>query len=180
MYVEQVRAEVLGTASGTSSKVCSSVSGPCSQWLLQIAGECEKGCPLFSTRWSSTNLSGLVCKGSCVPSTFVNTWSLRFKICITAAVDTTLLLSCQVVSSSLRPHVLYPARLLCPWDFPGKTTREGCLFLLQGIFLTKGSNPCLLHWLEDSVPLSHLGNPWMPQRVSANFRKNFKPLSCSF
>ena len=23
-----------------------SVSGPCSQWLLQIAGECEKGCPL--------------------------------------------------------------------------------------------------------------------------------------
>ena len=24
-----------------------------------------------------------------------------------------------------------PARLLCPWDFPGKNTRVGCHFLLQ-------------------------------------------------
>ena len=28
------------------------------------------------------------------------------------------------------------ARLLCPWDFPGKHTGEGCHFLLQGIFPT--------------------------------------------
>ena len=34
------------------------------------------------------------------------------------------------------PHV----RLLPPWD-PGKNTRVGCLFLLQGIFLTQGLNP---------------------------------------
>ena len=34
-------------------------------------------------------------------------------------------------------------RLLCPWDLPGKTTGAGCLFLLQGIFLTQGSNPGL-------------------------------------
>ena len=27
--------------------------------------------------------------------------------------------------------------LLCPWDFPGKTTGMGCHFLLQGIFLTQ-------------------------------------------
>ena len=33
-----------------------------------------------------------------------------------------------------------PARLLCPWDFPGKNTRVGCHFLLQGIFPTQGSN----------------------------------------
>ena len=37
-----------------------------------------------------------------------------------------------------------PARLLCPWDFPGKNTGVGCHFLLQGIFLTQGSNPQLL------------------------------------
>ena len=37
-----------------------------------------------------------------------------------------------------------PARLLCPWDFPGKNTGVGCQFLLQGIFLTQGSNPGLL------------------------------------
>ena len=29
----------------------------------------------------------------------------------------------------------------------------GCHFLLQGIFPTQGSNPCLLHWQVDSLPL---------------------------
>ena len=29
-----------------------------------------------------------------------------------------------------------PARLLCPWDSPGKHTGVGCHALLQGIFLT--------------------------------------------
>ena len=34
------------------------------------------------------------------------------------------------------------ARLLCLWNFPGKNTGIGCHFLLQGVFLTKGST-CL-------------------------------------
>ena len=33
---------------------------------------------------------------------------------------------------------------LCAWYFPGKNTRAGCHFLLQRIFLTQGSNSCLL------------------------------------
>ena len=53
---------------------------------------------------------------------------------------------------------LYPARLLYPWDFPGKNTEVGCHFLLQGIFPTQGSNPRLLHWQADSSPLSHQGS----------------------
>ena len=32
-------------------------------------------------------------------------------------------------------------------------------FLLQGIFLTQGLNPHLLHWQVDSLSLSHLGSP---------------------
>ena len=40
-----------------------------------------------------------------------------------------------VVSSSLRSHGLLPARLLCPWNYPGKNTGVGCHSLLQGIFL---------------------------------------------
>ena len=32
-----------------------------------------------------------------------------------------------------------------PCYFPGKNTGLGCHFLLQGIFLTQGSNLCLLH-----------------------------------
>ena len=30
----------------------------------------------------------------------------------------------------LQPHGLQPARLLCPWNFPGKDTGVGCHFLL--------------------------------------------------
>ena len=54
-----------------------------------------------------------------------------------------------VMSGSLGPHGLWPARLLCPWNFPGKDTEVGCHFLLPGIFLIQGWNPrlwCLLHW----------------------------------
>ena len=55
-------------------------------------------------------------------------------------------------------HGLQPTRILCPWNFPGKNTRVGCHFLLQGIFLTQGSNPHVLHQQVDSLPLSHLGS----------------------
>ena len=51
----------------------------------------------------------------------------------------------SVMSDSLRPCGLSPTRLLRPWDSPGKNTGVGCHFLLQGIFLTQGSNPGLLH-----------------------------------
>ena len=39
---------------------------------------------------------------------------------------------CSVVSSSFWPYGLQPARLLCPWDLPGKNPGVGCHFLLQG------------------------------------------------
>ena len=32
----------------------------------------------------------------------------------------------SVISDSQRPHELQPTRLLCPWDFPGKSTGVGC------------------------------------------------------
>ena len=58
----------------------------------------------------------------------------------------------------LQPHGLQSAKLLCPWDSPGKNTWVSCHFLLQGIFPTWGSNPCLpslLNWRADSLPRSH-------------------------
>ena len=39
--------------------------------------------------------------------------------------------SVTVVSDSLWPHGLQPARLLCLWNFPGKNIRVDCHFLLQ-------------------------------------------------
>ena len=56
-----------------------------------------------------------------------------------------LLQSCLILQS----HGLLPAGLLCPWNSPGKNTEVGCHALLQAIFLTQGSNLCLLrllHW----------------------------------
>ena len=43
------------------------------------------------------------------------------------------------------------------WIF--KNTGVGCHFLVQGIFLTHGSNTHLLHWQADSLPLSCQGSP---------------------
>ena len=70
--------------------------------------------------------------------------------------------SCSLVAQSLltlRPHGLQPARLLCPWDFPGESTGVGCHCLLQGVFSTQGLNLHLLHWQVGSSPLSHQGSP---------------------
>ena len=49
--------------------------------------------------------------------------------------------------------------LLSPWNFPGKSTGVGCHFLLQGIFLTQGSNPGLPHCRQTLYCLSYQGSP---------------------
>ena len=58
----------------------------------------------------------------------------------------------------LQPHGLWPARLLCPWDFPYKNTIVGCHFLLQGSSWprdwTCGSILNLFWWKEQD------GLPW--------------------
>ena len=40
----------------------------------------------------------------------------------------------------VRPRGWHPARLLWPWDSPGKNTGVSCFALLQGIFWTQGLN----------------------------------------
>ena len=59
----------------------------------------------------------------------------------------------------LQVRGLQPARLLCPWDAPHKKTGVGCYVPLQGILPTQGSNPRLLPWQAESLPLGHLGSP---------------------
>ena len=51
------------------------------------------------------------------------------------------------------------ARLLCPWDSPGKNTGVGSHALLQGIFPTQGLNPGLPHSRHILYRLSHQGSP---------------------
>ena len=61
-------------------------------------------------------------------------------------------------------------------EFPGKNTGVGCHTLLQGIFLTQGSNPhllCLLHWQPSSLPLVPPGKP-KKQCIYLNLKNNKK------
>ena len=59
--------------------------------------------------------------------------------------DTKCYIHFSVLSNSLQSRGLLLARLFCTWDSPGKNTGVGCHSLLQGIFLTQGSNLHLLH-----------------------------------
>ena len=69
------------------------------------------------------------------------------------------MLSHSVVSSSSWLHGVYPTRLLCPWDFPGKNTGVGFHFLLPWIFLTGELNWGLLHCRWILYQLSYQGSP---------------------
>ena len=73
-------------------------------------------------------------------------------------------LSCSVMSSSLRPPWTVVDQAPLSMKFSRQEYWVCCHFLLQEIFLTQGSNPCLLrllHWQADSLPLVP---PEKPQR----------------
>ena len=81
----------------------------------------------------------------------------------------------SIMSDSLRPRGLQPARLLCPRDSPGKNTGVGCHFLLQGIFRTRGSNPGLLRWEAGSLPLGRQGSLAASLTYKAAVSQNLVP-----
>ena len=80
--------------------------------------------------------------------------------------------SCSFMSYSLRPHGLQPTRLLCSWDFSGKSTGVGCHRLLwpanagdikdAGSICGLGRSPGGGH--GNPLQCSPLGNP-MHRRV---------------
>ena len=58
-------------------------------------------------------------------------------------------------------------------DSPGKNTGVGCHTLLQGIFPTQGSNPCLLHCGQILHRLSHQGSMRILEWVAYPFSRIF-------
>ena len=68
------------------------------------------------------------------------------------------------------PRLQLP-RFLSPWDFPGKKTEVGFHLLLQGIFLTQGSNlhlRCLLHGRQILYHRCHLWRHMYPNVHTSN------------
>ena len=83
----------------------------------------------------------------------------------------TLVLKVKVLVAQLCPTLCEaidcsPARLLSPWDSPGKNTGVGCHFLPWGNFLTQGSNSCLLHYGQMLCCLSQQGSPLVLKLLS--------------
>ena len=70
------------------------------------------------------------------------------------------------MSDSLLPHGLYS-----PQNSPGQNTEVGCLFLLQGIFPTQGSNPGLPHCERILYCLSPKRSPRILERVAYPFSR---------
>ena len=79
----------------------------------------------------------------------------------------------QLCLAACNPVDCGPPGSLCPWNFPGKNTGVGCHALLQGFFLTQGSNGffttsttweihsvAYLHGDPSPVDFAHTG--WMP------------------
>ena len=64
----------------------------------------------------------------------------------------------SVLSDALRPNGLQSTKLLCPWNSPDKNTGVGSCSLLQGIFPTQESKPCLPHCWWILYCLSHQGS----------------------
>ena len=56
--------------------------------------------------------------------------------------------------------------LYSPWNSPGQNTGVGSLSLLQGIFLTQGSNSGLPHCGQILYQLRHKGSPRIPSSLS--------------
>ena len=82
------------------------------------------------------------------------TWALGFQ-------HTNFVCVRSVAQSGLTLCDPWTARLLCPWNFPGRNTEAGYHFLLEGIFPTQElilHLLCLLHWQVDSLPLCPLGS----------------------
>ena len=85
---------------------------------------------------------------------------MSFSKCVCA------MLSCSIVSNSLQPHGLQPARLLCRWEFSRQEYWSGlpgvgCHDLLQGIFPSHRLNPGLPHCRWILYHLSPQGIPWL-------------------
>ena len=87
--------------------------------------------------------------------------------------DIVYVLSRLVMSDSLEPHGLQPARLICPWGVSRQEYWSGLPCPPPGIFLIQGSNPGFLHcrWIL-FYQLSHQGSPRILQWVAYPFSRD--------
>ena len=135
-------------------------------------------------------LASLIASGGCqqslafldlqipLTSAFVFTWPIPLCLCpkfppLIRTPDTGFSESesHSVVSGSLSPHGLQPARLLSPWNSPGKNTGVGSQFSSPGDLPNPGFKADLLHCRQILHRLSHQENPGMLEWVAYHFSR---------
>ena len=126
-------------------------------YLWPVISFLQEGLVYFSKKWYFKISFWLPEGGGLV------NWEIRIDIYTLRCCCCCLVTS--ALSGSVQPCGLQPARLLCPWKSAGKNTGVGCHALLQGIFLTQGLNPSLLHcrqilyhWATREAPYIHYYN----------------------
>ena len=83
---------------------------------------------------------------------------VRYKIFPVGILFSYAVLSCSIMSGSLRPHGLQLTRLLCPWGFSRQEYGSGPCPPLGGL-PNLGSNSGLLNCRQILYHLSHQGSP---------------------
>ena len=106
------------------------------------------------------------CPTLCNPMDFTIHGIFQARILVLVAIS--FLKSHSIVSDSLQPPGLYS-----PWNSPGQKSGVGSLSLLQGVFLTQGSNPGLPHCRWILYQLSHEGSPRILEWVAYPFSSGF-------
>ena len=83
---------------------------------------------------------------------------------------------CSVAKSCLT--LLHSHRLACQAPlsigFPRQEYCIGLQFPAPGIFPTQGPNQCLLHWQEDSLPLSYQGSTPCLFYLTSKYYRDFQ------
>ena len=94
----------------------------------------------------------------------IHTWicfPIHMEETIALTFDEVKLLSCvRLFAAPWTVAFQAPPELLCPWDFPGKSTGVGCHSFLQGAFPTQGLNLGLPHCRQTLYHLSHQRSPF--------------------
>ena len=103
-------------------------------------------------------LPGTVPVYVCCPCRVINGALFHPHVGVCMCVCCAQLLSCVRLSTT--PWIV-PHQAPLSMEFSRQEYGSRLPFLLQGIFLTQGSNLHLLHWQEDSLPLGHVGSQFI-------------------
>ena len=135
-----------------SSPLNSSINltGLTSYWLVCFIFKSRMECSIISRSWKKNY------RCPCL-------WIILTRFCqitligIKKSIKISLKVNMLVTQSrpTLHPHGLWPARLLCSWNSPGKSTGVGSHSLLRRIFPTQRWKPSLLH-CRQSLPSESL------------------------